>query len=64
MRVIGLDLGSRRIGVAVTDPTGTIAAPYSVIVRLSIVSSAIGIVAIFSAVLACLAAAARSAASL
>ena len=33
MRVIGLDLGSRRIGVAVTDPSGTIASPHSVIER-------------------------------
>jgi putative Holliday junction resolvase len=33
VRVLGLDLGSRRIGVAVTDPTGTIATPHSVIER-------------------------------
>ena len=33
MRVIGLDLGSRRIGVAVSDPSGTIASPHSVIER-------------------------------
>ncbi len=33
MRVIALDLGSRRIGVALSDPTGTIASPHSVIER-------------------------------
>jgi putative Holliday junction resolvase len=33
VRVIGLDLGSRRIGVALSDPTGTIASPHSVIER-------------------------------
>ena len=33
MRVIGLDLGSRRIGVAMSDPGGIIASPHSVIER-------------------------------
>jgi putative pre-16S rRNA nuclease len=33
VRTIGLDLGSRRIGVAVSDPSGTIATPHSVIER-------------------------------
>ncbi|HZN15574.1 MAG TPA: Holliday junction resolvase RuvX [Acidimicrobiales bacterium] len=33
MRVVALDLGSRRIGVAISDPTGTIASPHSVIER-------------------------------
>ena len=32
-RVVGLDLGSRRIGVAVSDPTGTIASPHDVVQR-------------------------------
>lgn len=32
-RAVGLDLGTRRIGVAVSDPTGTIATPHSVIER-------------------------------
>jgi putative Holliday junction resolvase len=32
-RVVGLDLGSRRIGVAVSDPTGTLASPYEVVER-------------------------------
>jgi len=32
-RVLALDLGSRRIGVAISDPTGTIASPHSVIER-------------------------------
>ena len=31
MRVIGLDLGKRRVGVAVSDPSGTIATPHSYI---------------------------------
>ncbi|MDP8992031.1 MAG: Holliday junction resolvase RuvX [Actinomycetota bacterium] len=31
--VLGLDLGSRRIGVAVSDPSGTIASPYQVLER-------------------------------
>jgi putative holliday junction resolvase len=31
--VAGLDLGSRRIGVAVSDRTGTLASPHSVIER-------------------------------
>lgn len=33
MRVLGLDLGERRIGVAVSDSTGTIASPFDVIER-------------------------------
>lgn len=33
MRVLGLDLGSRRIGVAVSDPTGTLASPHAVLER-------------------------------
>jgi len=33
VRVVGLDLGSRRIGVAVSDPTGTLASPYEVVER-------------------------------
>lgn len=33
MRVLGLDPGERRIGVAVSDPTGTIAQPLLVIER-------------------------------
>ena len=32
-RVVGLDLGSRRIGVASSDSTGTIASPHSVLER-------------------------------
>jgi putative Holliday junction resolvase len=34
-RVIALDVGERRIGVAVSDPTGTLATPHSVIHRRS-----------------------------
>ena len=33
MRVVGLDLGARRIGVAVSDPSGTVASPHSVLQR-------------------------------
>ena len=33
MRALGLDLGSRRIGVAVSDRSGTIATPLTVVVR-------------------------------
>lgn len=33
MRVVGIDLGTRRIGVAVSDPTGTLASPYEVVQR-------------------------------
>lgn len=33
MRVVGLDLGTRRIGVAVSDAGGTLASPYDVIQR-------------------------------
>lgn len=33
MRVVGIDLGSRRIGVAVSDPSGTIASPHQVLQR-------------------------------
>lgn len=32
-RILGLDPGARRIGVALSDPTGTIASPHSVIDR-------------------------------
>lgn len=33
MRVVGLDLGSRRIGVATSDATGTLASPFTVLER-------------------------------
>ncbi len=33
MRVIGIDLGSRRIGVAASDPSGTLASPLEVVDR-------------------------------
>ncbi len=32
-RVVGVDLGSRRIGLAVSDPSGTIASPHTVLQR-------------------------------
>jgi putative Holliday junction resolvase len=33
MRALGVDLGSKRIGIAVSDPSGTIASPLSVVTR-------------------------------
>lgn len=33
MRVVGLDLGAKRIGVAVSDPSGVVASPHSVLQR-------------------------------
>jgi putative Holliday junction resolvase len=33
VRVLAIDLGSRRVGVAVSDPTGTLASPYEVLER-------------------------------
>lgn len=33
MRTLGVDLGSRRVGVAVSDATGTLASPYLVLER-------------------------------
>lgn len=33
MRVLGIDLGSKRIGLAVSDTSGTVASPLSVLVR-------------------------------
>jgi putative holliday junction resolvase len=33
VRVVGLDLGSRRIGVAVSDPAGILASPHEVLER-------------------------------
>ncbi len=32
-RALGIDLGSRRIGLALSDPTGTVASPHEVLVR-------------------------------
>ena len=33
MRAVGVDLGSARIGVAVSDPSGVLASPYEVVRR-------------------------------
>ena len=35
MRVLALDVGDRRIGVAISDPTGTIASPLTTVRRVS-----------------------------
>jgi len=32
-RVVGIDLGTRRVGVAVSDPGGVVASPYEVVQR-------------------------------
>ncbi|HEY7138358.1 MAG TPA: Holliday junction resolvase RuvX [Acidimicrobiia bacterium] len=32
-RALGVDLGTRRIGLALSDPTGTVASPYAVLTR-------------------------------
>ena len=32
-RALGVDLGSRRIGLALSDPTGTVASPFDVLTR-------------------------------
>lgn len=33
MRALGIDLGSKRVGIALSDPTGTIASPFRVLDR-------------------------------
>lgn len=33
MRVVGLDLGTRRVGVAVSDSAGAVATPHTVVMR-------------------------------
>lgn len=33
MRILGLDIGERRVGIAISDPTGTIARPLQTLVR-------------------------------
>ena len=33
MRILGLDVGERRVGIAVSDPTGTVARPLRVLMR-------------------------------
>lgn len=33
MRVLGLDVGERRVGIAISDPTGTVARPLQALVR-------------------------------
>ena len=35
MRALGIDLGTKRIGIALSDRSGLIASPYSVIIRTS-----------------------------
>jgi putative Holliday junction resolvase len=33
MRILGLDIGERRVGIAISDPTGTVARPLQTLVR-------------------------------
>jgi len=33
VRVLGLDVGERRVGIAISDPTGTVARPLQALVR-------------------------------
>jgi putative Holliday junction resolvase len=33
LRVLGLDMGERRVGIAISDPTGTVARPLKTLVR-------------------------------
>ncbi len=40
-RCLGLDPGERRVGVALSDPTGTIASPHSVIDRRAVDAAAV-----------------------
>ena len=39
VRVLGLDLGTRRIGVSVSDPSGTLASPYQVLARSGVAAA-------------------------
>lgn len=43
MRVLAVDPGEKRIGIAISDPTGTIASPHSVISHISRVIDAASI---------------------
>jgi putative holliday junction resolvase len=44
MRIVGLDVGERRIGIAVSDATGTLARPVGVIARGGSVAQAVRLV--------------------
>ena len=44
VRVVGIDLGERRIGLAVSDPTATLARPLRVIERSGSDAAAVGLV--------------------
>jgi len=46
MRILGIDPGEKRIGVAISDPTGTIANPVTVIAHSSRAKDATAIIAI------------------
>ena len=46
MRILAVDPGEKRLGIAISDPTGTIAAPHSVIRHKSKKENALRIIAI------------------
>jgi putative Holliday junction resolvase len=45
LRIVGLDIGERRIGVAISDATGTLARPLGVLTRASSDAGALRLVA-------------------
>lgn len=45
MRIVGLDIGERRIGIAISDPTGTLARPLGVLRPSGLEVDALDIVA-------------------
>ena len=45
MRVLGIDYGQRRIGLALSDPTGLLARPWKTIAREGVVRSVAAIIA-------------------
>ena len=46
MRVLGLDIGEKRIGVAVSDPSGTVATPLTVLDAPSVLGDGVALVRI------------------
>jgi putative Holliday junction resolvase len=45
LRIVGLDIGARRIGVAISDATGTLARPVGVLIRAASDADALRVVA-------------------
>ena len=42
MRILAIDYGDKRVGIAISDPTGTIASPYATWQRVACTPSAFG----------------------